>query len=186
MAEQNYFGYTSGHGVPSYLLDRIHDDSSIDSDGAPRIFANTHPTITSAKDTDSSTTSNISYSWSWDSMTNITDMSSWNSNSRTVTLENVSSLLQTSAYDESIDMRTMKSDSCSSFNEAESNDSNRGVIYETSLPSSTSIMDTIGDLIIGLNKFDDRQETFSNDYNSSSTAYHEIGEMFTPYGFVFS
>ena len=113
-------------------------------------------------------------------MTNITNMSSWNSNSRTVTLENVSSLLQTSAYDESIDMRTMKSDSCSSFNEAESNDSNRRVIYGTSLPSSTSIMDTIGNLIIGLNKFDDRQETFFNDYNSSSTAYHEIGEMFTP------
>ena len=163
MAEQNYFGYTSGHGVPSYLLDRIQDDLSIDSHGASRIFANTHPTITSAKDTDSSTTSNISYSWSWDSMTNITDMPSWNSNSRTVTLENVSSLLQSYAYDESVDMRTMKSESCSSFNEAESNESNRGVIYETSLPSGTSIMDTIGDLIIDLNKFEDHQKTFSDD-----------------------
>ena len=123
MAEQNCFRYTSECGVQSHLLDRIHDDSSIDSNGASRIFANTHPTIASAKDTDSSTTSNIFYSWPWDSMTNITDRSSWNSNSKRVTSENVPSLLQSFAYDKSIDMRTMKSDSCLSFNETESNDS---------------------------------------------------------------
>ena len=59
MAEQNYSGYIAGCGMPSYLLDRAYDESSINSDGASRIFADTHSTITTAKDTDSSATSNI-------------------------------------------------------------------------------------------------------------------------------
>ena len=54
MTDRNYSGYFPGCGIPHYLLDRTYDESSCDSDGASRIFADAHSTITSATYADSS------------------------------------------------------------------------------------------------------------------------------------
>ena len=80
MTDRSYSEYIPGRGMSTYLLNRAYDESSIDSDGASRIFLDTHPTITSAKDTDSSTASNIPYSLSSFSMVSIDQSSERSSN----------------------------------------------------------------------------------------------------------
>ena len=117
MIDRNYSEYVPVRGMPTYLLSRAYDESSIDSDGASKIFLDTHPTITSAKDTDLSATSNISYSLSSFSMVSIDQSSEWNSNLESNTRQNQSSSLISPVYDESSDTRTIRSETRSNFNE---------------------------------------------------------------------
>ena len=91
MTDRNYSEYVSGRGIPTYLLSRAYDESSVDSDGASRIFFDTHPTITSAKDTDISTASNIPYSLSSFSMVSIDQSSERSSNLESNICQNESS-----------------------------------------------------------------------------------------------
>ena len=117
MTDRNYSEYVPGRVMPTYLLSRAYDKSSIDSDGTSRIFLDTHPTITSAKDTDSSATSNISYSLFPFSMMPIDQSSEWSSNLESNIRQNESSSLTSPVYDESSDTRTIRSETRSNFNE---------------------------------------------------------------------
>ena len=102
--------YIVGRGMPSYLLDRAYDESSIDSDGAPRNFADTHSTIATAKDTDSSATSNISYSWFCMSMSSMNESRYSCLNSEQISLNNESSVFFSFICDESSDTRILQSE----------------------------------------------------------------------------
>jgi hypothetical protein len=51
--------------------DRANDESSVDSDDALRTFKETHSTITIAKDTFITNTSNIIHYLSWSSMSSV-------------------------------------------------------------------------------------------------------------------
>ena len=182
MTDRNYSEYVPGRGIPTYLLSRAYDESSVDSDGASRIFFDTHPTITSAKDTDSSTASNILYSLSSFSMVSIDQSSERSSNLESNICQNESSSFISPIHDESSDTRTIRGETRSNFNETYSTVANREPVYETSLPSSTSHMDTLYNGPIGLNKTDDSNKNLLYDYNSYfSSVYTDPADMYTPY-----
>jgi hypothetical protein len=167
--------------MPPYLLNRAYDASSIDSDGASRIFMNTHSTITTAKDTDSSATSNISYSSSSFSMSSISSISNVNSNARRNAYQPGSSSAISSIYDESSDSRTIRSETQSNFDETHSSLSNRGLAHKVSIPPSISYMDTLYTGPVCLSKSDGHTTNFSSGYDDISATYTDPSNMFTPY-----
>ncbi|CAF1620938.1 unnamed protein product [Adineta ricciae] len=59
MAGQDASRYQPGRGLPPYLLSRNYADSSTDSDGASRIFAESSCSMTSDKDSDCSSASHM-------------------------------------------------------------------------------------------------------------------------------
>ena len=135
MTDRNYSENVPGRGIPAYLLSRAYDESSVDSDGASRIFLDTHPTITSAKDTDSSTASNIPYSLSFFSMVSIDQSSERSSNLESNLCQNEPSSFISPIDDESSGTRTIRDETRSNFSETYSPVANREPVYETSLPS---------------------------------------------------
>ena len=56
MVDRKNFGSISGRGLPHYLLDRIDDDSSIESDSISRTLSITDSSVTTAKETGVSNT----------------------------------------------------------------------------------------------------------------------------------
>ncbi|CAF1386903.1 unnamed protein product, partial [Rotaria magnacalcarata] len=65
MAGKDSSRYHPGLGLPPYLLSRNYADSSTDSDGASRIFAASNCSITSDKDTESSSVSHMPRTFSY-------------------------------------------------------------------------------------------------------------------------
>ncbi|CAF5057463.1 unnamed protein product [Rotaria magnacalcarata] len=110
-------GSISGHDLPHYLLDRASNESSIDNDGASRIFSTTDSSETTAKDTDVSITSrsfdtsslNVSsiyntsdrfsrverYSFQYESRSNLSFLHDEYSDSRTIRNDNPTSSAST-------------------------------------------------------------------------------------------
>ena len=87
MTKQKYSRYsaTSECGMLTRTLERAYDASNIDNDGVSRIFVDTHSTITIAKDTDLSATSNISHRWfSTISMSSMNESPDWYLNSESI------------------------------------------------------------------------------------------------------
>ena len=187
MTGRNYSEYVSGHGMPTCLLSGAYDESSIDSDGASRIFLDTHPTITSAKYTDSSTASNIPYSLSSFSMVSIDQSSERSSSLESNICQNESSSFVSPVHDESSDTRTIRSETRLNFDQTYTAVATREPVYEISLPSSTSYMDTLYDGPIGLNKIDDYNKNLLYDYNSySQSVYTDPADMCIPYVSLFT
>ena len=141
MVDRYNGGYVAGRGIPSYLLDRVDNDSSIYSDGASRIFNETHSSITTATDTETSNTSNIVYSSSSFTMASIcrspTTLSSSALNSSQYKLNSSMSL----GLDEAGDTRTTINDDPSTSDKYLIN-----TFYkqpnEVSMLSNMSLMDT--------------------------------------------
>ena len=138
MTDRNSSEYVAGRDIPTYFLSRAYDESSVESDGASRIFLDIHPTITSAKDTDSSTASNIPYSLSSFSMVSIDQSSERSSNLESNICQNEPSSFISPIQDESSDTRTIRDETRSNFNETYSTVANCEPVYKTPLPSSTS------------------------------------------------
>ena len=99
MIDRNSSKYVQRRGMPTCVLSRAYDKSSIDSDGASRTFYSTHPTITPAIDIDSSDMSNISYSLSFFSMVSIEHSSEWSSNLGSNICQSESSSFTFSVFD---------------------------------------------------------------------------------------
>ena len=108
------------------------------------------------------------YSLSSFSMVLIDQSSEQSSNLESNICQNESSSFISPVHDESNDTRTICSETRSNFNETYSTVANREPVYEISLPSSTSYMDTLYDGPTGLNKIDDYNKNLLYDYNSYS------------------
>jgi len=186
MADRNYSGYVPGRGMPTYLLGRAYDESSIDSDGASRIFLNTHPTITTAKDTDSCGTSNISHSLSSFSMLSVDQSTHSNLVSTPNTFQYQSNSLMSSIHDELSDTRTICSETTQNFNEACSVVSDPKPTSDTALPSSISYMDTFYAGPIVLDKVEDYNRNLFSGFNYDSHVYTDSANMFPPYVSILS
>lgn len=65
MAGQDHSNYRPGRGLPHYLLSRNYETSSTDSDGASRIFASSSGSMTSNKESDSSSVLQIPRTFSY-------------------------------------------------------------------------------------------------------------------------
>ena len=166
--------------MPSYLLDRVDNDSSIYSDGTSRIFNETHSSITTATDTDTSNTPNIVYSSSSFTMTSIcrssTTLSSSALNSSQYKLNSSMSL----GLDEADDTRTTINDDLSTSDKYLIN-----TFYkqpnEVSMLSNMTLMDTSCNIPICLTKDDDYNTSVLINDNNASVVFTDPEDTFPPY-----
>ena len=180
MIDRNNGGYIAGRGIPSCLLDRVDNDSSIYNDGASRIFNETHSSIATVTDTDPSNTSNIVYSSSSFTMTSIsrspTTLSSCALNSSQYKLNSSMSL----DLDEADDTRTTIDDDPSISDKCSINTFYRQP-NEVSMLSNMSLMDISCNIPICLTKDDDyNTSALINDHNTS-VVFTDPEDMFPPY-----
>jgi hypothetical protein len=131
MVDQND-PYISGRGKPTYLLDRINNDYSTDSDGASRIFIDTNSTITISNDSNSWNTSNIPNSSSCFSMSSIYDTSNMVSNTESNSYQYNTNSLMSMEYSKSYDTQYSGHDNQSDANNTWSTDTSYGPTYERS------------------------------------------------------
>ena len=181
MVDRNNPEYVPGRGLPAYLLERIYDGSSTDSDGASRIFMDTDPSRTTGEYTGSSATSVITYSSSSFSMSSIFSISNANCNSERNAFQHEPSSIVSSIHDESSETRTIRSEAQSNFGETYSSVSNDEPVREVSIPSSISYMDTLYIGPICLTKSNNHNTNVLSDYSSNSNVFTDPANMFTPY-----
>ncbi|CAF1431058.1 unnamed protein product [Rotaria sordida] len=136
MVDRNYSGYVPGRGVPPYLLGRAYDESSIDSDGASRISIDTHSTVTTAKDTDSTNTSNILHSLPSFRMSSVCSPSNELTSSESNVFQYKSNSVMSFVHDESRETRFIRSDNQLNLDNICSIDTNYKSVREASIPSN--------------------------------------------------
>lgn len=185
MVDRNNYEYVPGRGKPSYLLDRRDIASSIDSDGASRIFNQTDLSVISIHDTDNWNTQNIHYSSSLydtcsvDGKSNILSTSEQNS-SQLKSCRDMCLFLN-----ESDETSTIHSDESSILNNTYLVNTIAQQGQEVSMLSNISLMDTLRSIPICLTKDDDHNHNIQFD-NCASNVFVEPENMFPPYIRLFS
>lgn len=190
MAGQDSSYYQPGRGLPPYLLSRNYADSGTDSDGASRIFAESSCSMTSDKDSESSSVSHMprtfsymstSSSFTWSDTTSISTAPS--------TFQYDTSSMFHSTEDET---RTVRSETFSMVTENSSNFSATGPIYED---RNTIVEPTVSNFAMGagllFGALCQTNTNESNNYTSSAWSYNapavsRVEDMFTPYVPIFS
>ena len=171
MAHRNNTSYVRGRGFPSYLIDRIHDRTSVNSEST--IFISDHSIITSVNDTKLQTNSSICFSSSSYNMASVLSSSDIRSNSEQSSHQN-EMIPRTTA------MNNMLDDTRNNSNVIESQGSSNTAIYESVIPRSVSYMD-IG--ITSDNPWSNNQfyVDTTSPYFFDPTTYTDPTNMFTPY-----
>ncbi|CAF4225837.1 unnamed protein product [Rotaria magnacalcarata] len=190
MAGKDSSRYQPGLGLPPYLLSRNYADSSTDSDGASRIFAASNCSITSDKDTESSSVSHMPRTFSYMSTSS---SFTW---SDTTSISTTPSTFQyeTSSASRSIDdeTRTVRSETFSMGIENPSCSNATGPIYED---SSATVAPVVSSIAVGAGLFfgalclantNESNNYISPAWDYNAPAVSRVEDMFTPYVSVLS
>ncbi|CAF2059693.1 unnamed protein product [Rotaria magnacalcarata] len=190
MAGKDSSRYQPGLGLPPYLLSRNYADSSTDSDGASRIFAASNCSITSDKDTESSSVSHMPPTFSYMSTSS---SFTW---SDTTSISTTPSTFQyeTSSASRSIDdeTRTVRSETFSMGIENPSCSNATGPIYED---SSATVAPVVSSIAVGAGLFfgalclantNESNNYISPAWDYNAPAVSRVEDMFTPYVSVLS
>jgi len=175
MAAKQNTGYNSGRGKPVYLLDRINDGWSVDSDyGVSRLFdrspsigtsSSSHRSYLSFRSCDSSTAQGMS------------TLSSLLPDS----FEYKSSSNMSSIYGESVGTRSIPNKNSSILTDMHSMDDRYQRTYETLKSFSTSFMDGSSEIPVCLMKDEHYTANASFNVNYDSNTSFVAEDMFPPY-----
>jgi hypothetical protein len=174
-------GHVRSGGLPTYLLDRAGDASSIDTDGASRIFKESHSSITTAKDTGTTSSAASTFSFTSMSESSVYGTSSECSNSKLRSFEHKPSS-NMSFISESDETRTIRNGSTSNLNNTVRQQANEWSVLSTG--SSIHMHGNVpmyGNIPICLTK--DQDNNIEDDYNNyyDSNIFRDAKNMFTPY-----
>lgn len=179
MVDRKNFESISGRGLPHYLLDRVDNDSNIESDSISRTLSITDSSVTAAKETDVSNTLINDYtSLLYVSSVHDTSDATFNSQSCSSQYESSSNLPFIS--DKSHDSSTTCSDDPSDLDNTYLINTIHTQAPEISMLSVMSSMDISSGPPICLSKdIDDTPNTLFDDpfYSNYST---EVEKMFLP------
>ena len=178
MAGQDASRYQPGRGLPPYLLSRNYADSSTDSDGASRIFAESSCSMTSDKDSDCSSASHMSCTFSYMSTSSSFSWSDTTSISTAPSMFEYQTNNATRSIDE--DRRTLRDEtSLGNYGPISANKASNAPF--TTTVSHNSLMDCllVGSILSNETKKYNTNIISDYDYNSNPISHPE--DIFTPY-----
>ena len=179
MVDKKNFGSIFGPGLPHYLLHRVNNDSSIESDSMSRTLSMIDSSVTTAEETDVSNTVINDYTSLLD-VSSFHDMSDATFNSQSYSSQYESSSNLSFLPDKSHDSSTTSSDDPSDLDTTYMINTIHTQAPEISMLSVMSSMDISSGPPTCLSKdIDDRPNTLFDDpfYSNYST---EVEKMFLP------
>ena len=185
MVGQDVSRYQPGRGLPPYLLSRNYADSSTDSDRASRIFAASSCSMTSDKDSDCSSVSHMSHTFSYMSTSSSftwSDTTSISTAKSTFEYQtsNVSRLTDDEARTLRSEALSMDKKSLSSYYGTCSSNKASSASAETTL-SRNSFMNDVYTGPFFLNKSNDYGTNITSEWDYNSAPVSRPEDMFTSY-----
>ncbi|CAF3405600.1 unnamed protein product [Rotaria sp. Silwood1] len=180
MVDRNNGGYVSGRGIPSYLLDRVDDNSSIYSDGASRIFREIDSLVTTSRGSYTSNISNIPYSSSSFTIASVDGISTSLLGSELNSSQQRLNCNISSVSNKTDETTTIRSDYPSTSDNRLINVRHEKV-NEVSMLSYMSLMDTACSIPICLRKDDEQNASVVYSSNGASNVFTDPDHMFPPY-----